>query len=479
MRELIPFIFLKALLCLNFSQGEVVYISPSPSCNDIKLKLCFSLDELATNISWLDSNTTLIFLPGTHTLSVELSIINISSLSLLTESTSLLEQSSQQSIITCQWNVSFYFHDVIYISISGLKLVGCRLHTELIKQLFIKNVTFQGENDSGTALGIVTTNANITNSFFIYNRIGTCIIMRTPVPTNTILHTLVGGAIFATNYSNISIIEDKFESNCAEMGGAIFAVIGCHVTILNSSFTDNHVAVADTSIKDTHCSDTVTTKLLHRSSAQNFFTVNVQPNYSTRLNGRFCMGGVIVLIERSLLMVDGCIFRNNTSKAGDSSVLEVQSSKAKVDNSQFYDNRLETIRFGGVFTLDGHSHVIFDNCTIYNSSGAYQGGVVSADFGSHLTIKNSVLNGSSAEGLGGVINLNHNCYLKISSSQFISNSAGSGGVVVAYNSTVSIEGNNTLFLMNRATQCGGVIYIFQSVLILKGSSIFKENPEHL
>ena len=100
MRELIFFVFIKTLVtvCLKFSQGEVVYISQSPSCLGNKSNLCLSLDELATNTSWFESNTTLIFLPGTHTLSIELSIINISYLSLLTESS--LEQS--RSVVTCQ-----------------------------------------------------------------------------------------------------------------------------------------------------------------------------------------------------------------------------------------------------------------------------------------------------------------------------------------------------------------------------------------
>lgn len=472
MRELIPFIFLKALLCLNFSQGEVVYISPSPSCNDIKSKLCFSLDELATNISWLDSNTTLIFLSGTHTLSVEFSIINISSLSLLSQSTSLLEQSSLKSIVTCQLNASFYFHDVIYISISGLKLVSCRLHAVLIKQLLIKRVTFQGKNDSGTALEIVTTNASITSSAFKYNRIGRCIIFN-PLQNMTVI-TLVGGAIFATNYSNISIITSRFESNCAEIGGAIYAEKRCHMTILKSTFIDNHVAVYDIT-KNNLYSGTATAKSLYGSSLLQSFAKEkfIQP-YSPRFNGRFCMGGAIALIQ-STLLVDNCVFSNNTSKAGEAGVLAVQSnSHVKICNSKFYNSHVE-MTFGGAFSVADQSHMIIDNSTIYNCSGAYQGSVVDVYIRSYLTIKNSILNGSSAVGSGGVVKLSDNCHLKISSSQFINNLAGSGGVMAAYNSTVSIEGNNTLFLMNKATKFGGVMYIFQSVLILKGTSIFKKN----
>ena len=139
MRELILFVFLKTLMCLNLSQGEVIYISPSPSCFINKTNLCLSLDELATYTSWFNSNT-LIFLPGTHKLSIQLSIINISSLSLLTELSP--EKSSLRSVVNCQWNASFYFYGVIHISASRLKLIGCRLYAVLVKQLLIKNITF-------------------------------------------------------------------------------------------------------------------------------------------------------------------------------------------------------------------------------------------------------------------------------------------------------------------------------------------------
>ena len=77
--------------------------------------------------------------------------------------------------------------------------------------------------------------------------------------------TLVGGAIFATNYSNISIITSRFESNCAEIGGAIYAEKRCHMMILKSTFIDNHVAVYDIT-KNNLYSGTATAKSLYGSS---------------------------------------------------------------------------------------------------------------------------------------------------------------------------------------------------------------------
>ena len=147
MRELILFVIVKtlvttALLCLQLTQGEVTYISTSPSCY-LKSSFCRSLDELATNTSWFQSNTTLIFFPGLHTLSIKFSIFNISHLSLLSESS--LEQSS--SVVICQQNTGFNFYGITNVSVSGLKLLGCKCNTVSVKQLSIETTTFHGEYD--------------------------------------------------------------------------------------------------------------------------------------------------------------------------------------------------------------------------------------------------------------------------------------------------------------------------------------------
>ena len=79
MRKLIFFVIIK-ILAHNLSRGEVLTMSPSLSCPG-KTNLCLSLDQLATHAHLFDSNTTLIFLSGIHTLSTELSFFNTSNIS--------------------------------------------------------------------------------------------------------------------------------------------------------------------------------------------------------------------------------------------------------------------------------------------------------------------------------------------------------------------------------------------------------------
>ena len=470
MRELILVAIVKILVTTTLfyhqpSQGEMVYISPSHSCL-VRSNPCHSLNQLAINTSWLGSNTTLIFLPGAHTLSVELSIFNnISYVSLLAESSS--EQS--MSVVICQQNAGFNFNGLTNIYMHGLKLLGCNCDIVLVQHLSIENSTFQGEKDSESALEIIATNANITNSIFIFNRIGRCLTIEYSV--NYIFPTLVGGAIFANQSSNVTIVGSRFESNVAEVGGAIFANTGSNINILNSTFIDNYVTVANITIKDSHCSSPGIVKLYRSSLLQTFVVDFIQSN-SSRFDGRLSMGGAFTLLQ-STLLVNGCIFSNNTSKNGGAGVMSVNyDSVVNIYNSEFFNSHVGT--FGGFSTLTDHAHVTIDNSKIYNCS-AQQGGVADISSDSYLTIRNSVLINNTASLIGGVVSSVRNSHVNISSSQFFDNKAPSGGVSHAIKSVLCIEGNNTLFSMNKAINFGGVVKIFQSVLMLYGNCTFRDN----
>ena len=427
MRGLTLFVIVKtlvtAILCHQVGHGEVVTISPSPSC-PVKLNFCLSLDKLATNTHLFDSKATLIFLSGIHTLSTELSIFNISYLSLITES--FIEQSMSEVI--CQQNTGFNFNGVHYIDVSRLKLIGCKCNIVLAKQLTIENSTFHGKSDSGTALEIIATNTSIINSTFISNRIGRCLTINFEL--NMTYPPLVRGAIFATQHSNITIVGSRFESSGAEVGGAIFANMGSDMKILNCTFIDNHVAVANSSIKESHCSGPGVAKLYRDLLLQDFVKDVVHSN-STSIDGRFSMGGAIALSQSSLL-IDGCVFGNHTSSIGGVGVLAVQNySRVNICNSEIFNSHAG--RFGGVLTVTDQSHVTVDNSTINNSS-AQQGGVVDISSGSYLMIRKSVLTNNTVSGSGGVVVSDQNSCVNISSSRFFNNTGESGGMLRALNS---------------------------------------------
>ena len=459
-------------LDLHTGKSEIVYITPSPP-GLVQSQPYLSLNQLATNTSWLESNT-LFFLPGIHRLSSEISLSNISYISLVSDSS--LRQ--PQSLIACQRNTSFTFHNVSHVRVSGLKLLGCKLSVVLVKQLSVENSIFQGVNDSGTALEIIASNANITNSSFIFNRIGRC-QRKINTPKNS-MYVLVGGAIYALGLNryknnNITIVGSRFESNGAEIGGAMVAV-HCKMTILNTTFINNHVAVANTTIKETLCHECGTVmadyKSTHFQTLSNFIILK---SYSP--SATFYSSGGAISLLKSNLTIASCVFGNNTNGNGSGGVLVIEEDcMVQIYNSKFYNSHVEGI--GGVLVALSNCYVIIDNCTIFNSS-AYDGGVV-VIWESHLTIKNSVLRGNTARDNGGVIASVTNCHLKVTSSRFVDNKADYGGVLFAINNLFAyFEGSDTLFSMNKATTFGGAVYSFQSVLTFNGTCIFKDNEANV
>ena len=459
------------LLCLYLqpSSSEIVYVTPSPPCS-VQSQLCLSLEQLATNTSWVESNTTLIFLPGIHRLysNSVLSISNISYLSLVSDSSI----GQPQSLIVCQSNTSFVFCNISHVLVSRLKLLGCNCIVGIVKQLSVENSTFQGENYSRTALEIINTNANITNSSFMFNRIG-----RTQwIYLNMIkyVEVLAGGAIYVEGSYKLIVITitgSRFERNSAEIGGAIVAS-GCIMTIVNTTFINNYVTVANTTIKEKlrYKCDIATYESTHYQNLSSFVTVQ---SYSPSTN-YLIFGGAITLFRSSFLVIDTCIFCNNTNSHGDGGALDVSNGGCivKMYNSKFYNNHVGGS--GGVLVSQSSSYVIIDNCTIYNNSAGYSGGVMLGGEG-NFTIKSSILSGNTAKVHGGVLQLGLKSKLKVSSSHFIDNKAESGGVIHAYNSFISIEDNNT-FLMNNAKSSGGAVYCtFQSTLTFNGTCIFSDN----
>lgn len=120
----------------------------------------------------MKSNTTLVFMSGSHRLHSKMSVTHITNLSMLSNST--LEE--YQSNITCYQNAGFKFDSIDYLLIRRLAFVGCGNNTALSVELFkIEMSIFQGQNHSRTALVTSKTNVTILNSSFTSNMVGSCL----------------------------------------------------------------------------------------------------------------------------------------------------------------------------------------------------------------------------------------------------------------------------------------------------------------
>ena len=432
----------------------ILYITPTctSSC-PYPTKPCLTLSQFAANTSWLKSNTTLMFLPGNHTLNSEISISNISNLSMLPNST--LEDSFQTVI--CQQIASFKFENIDNLMMKGLKLLGCYGNKALsIKSFTLENSTFQGQDYRGTAASLEISDSvvEIKGSYFISNTVGSCLQIFDLI---TDVYARVGGVLFVTR-SSITIMKSNFVGNGAEIGGAIFSHQFSNITITDSTFVENRAAITKF---DTHCSSSVSYRDVLRADLGSDFIKT------------FCSGGVTGMFQ-SRLVVNGSTFSNNTSEGdtvgGGASVLSIQfHSAATINGCDFQNNSVNG--FGGALII-AESNVTIESSTFYHNS-ADHGGVMYVTVFSAIVIRHSNYSNNSATSFGGVIASDQNNQLMVIGSRFIDNRAAIGGALSTAMTNLSLWGN--VFSSNQATGNGGVMYVKQNDINFRSCNLLADN----
>ena len=240
--QVCSFLQLVFFICsLNDAAGKVYNITTNSNPADLcSATPCLTLSTLATRWNYyvLDySNTTLVFLPGTHYLTANMSVSNFNNFSMTSENTT--------AKIVCGDNSHIHFNCSKYIGISNLEFIGCGGNqVKQVKEFVVQYVVFKGQNTSSMTLAIIETTAQIVDSMFTFNR-GSAIIAkasetnvsRCKFENNGALH---GGAIYA-KYSIITMSDTIFTNNSAVIMGGVLFSLGSIVTIKECKFENNTV----------------------------------------------------------------------------------------------------------------------------------------------------------------------------------------------------------------------------------------------
>ena len=234
MHSLCVLAFLLCSYSLNEAVGAVYYItttSTDPGCRSP----CLTLPQFQSNLgSYLSTNTELIFLAGTHQLTSSLAVNNVHNFSMTFQGGS----SSAIARITCVNHNSMSFANSQHVYIVGMEFVGCgRPSNRVINvdNFVLRDSKFQGQGNSGTALELIGTTAQIFNCRFLSNRWGKYIQFWETIQ----VYGNVGGAILASN-SSVNISQSHFEGNVAQYGGAMYVERGSVIHIKNSMFIQNN-----------------------------------------------------------------------------------------------------------------------------------------------------------------------------------------------------------------------------------------------
>ena len=114
----------------------------------------------------------------------------------------------------------------------SLHFIGCGNNkVQAVERFDLNNCTFTGKDASGTALEIANSNADITESSF-----SRCIFGTYKVSNG--VSARVGGVIIADG-SSIHIRDSRFDNNSAEVGGVIYSTAMSNITLIRCTFSGN------------------------------------------------------------------------------------------------------------------------------------------------------------------------------------------------------------------------------------------------
>ena len=372
----------------------------------------------------------MVFLPGDHTLDMNITVANKSSFTVCGESSS-----GYVATIVCNGSVGISFISMVDFKIHSLTFTSCgrsfdehtlsfmgkytlhisnasnyTLHLESIEYAELVNCSFH--NNLGTALAVIHTSITLAgNNEFTNNHCD-----------HEWYNSCVGAAILAFDNTSLNFIgTSNFINNSAAIGGAIYVGYNTSLNFTgNSNFINNsadlgHGGGAIYAVDNTSLSFTGTSNFINNSAGVD--------------------GGAIYAVDNTSLSFTGTSnFINNSAEGAGAIAAGYNTSLSFAGTSNFINNSASV---GGAITAG------------YNTSLSFTG-------------NSNFINNSANRVSGGAIFADQNTSLSFTgTSNFINNSAdvGWGGGVFLSNSTLFISSNTTVYWESNQALFGGAIYV--------------------
>ena len=455
----------------SYSTQTTYYVTPTPEtpCPGEPCRTLSQYTELY--FKNLGSNTTLVFLPGNHTLSHTIAIavgtaattwmtntvINRSfnyshpSLTLLGSPSYLPEVTSR---IVCTWPAGFVFSSITELYISALAFISCghedgaAINIRSVRIFSIVNCTFQNNVNrpwqNGMEGGVIHTyNSTITliGSTF-QNNYGYC-----------------GGALFTTN-SILTLINNVFRNNNGRLGGVVCVYSNSTLTLTANTFQNNMGSYGGAIYIRTNSTITFT---------GNTFQNNIAKN----------AGGALFVSTNCIITLTENTFNKNLAKnsvggSGLGGALYVHgNSTITLTENRFQNNTAQT---GGALFVYENSILILTKNTLHNNSANVAGGAINVDQNATLTLTMNILQNNSADGVGGALCVDRNSNITLIKNIFRNNLAEFGGALHIHQDSVLIFTQN-IFQSNSANS-GCAVGIFQNNTLTLTKNILLNNSVH-
>ena len=409
------------------------------------------------------SNTTLLFLPGDHTLNFTISVGNLfdfknesftsqsnpyqssSSLTLLGSPSSLPEITSR---IVCTWPAGFLFSGITELNITALAFISCghndnaAINVWSVKNVGILNCSFQNNTNNrsessefrfGGAIHVHSCNLTLTENIFRHN------------------FAYKGGAleIFANN--TVTLSRNIFFNNPADYGGSLYAHANNTVTLLDNTFQNNSAGFTGGALF---------------ADANNTLTLsgNTFQHNSAEWNG-----GAFHTNNSNTFTLFWNTFQNNSAKRGGS--LHANANNTLTLSENKFQNNSAEMRGGALYTKNNNTFTLFRNT--FQSNSAERGGSLHANANNTLTLSENTFQNNSAEMRGGALHTNNNNTFTLFRNTFQSNSAKRGGSLYA-NASNTLTLLQNIFLNNSANQ-GGALFENESNTLTLSENTFEFN----
>ena len=464
---LAPFLLLFLLAYADFTYSKVHYITPSldSPCPQYASP-CLTLSQFAANSSDNETDLSLLFLPGNHTLDQELLLVHGHNFSM-----SKCAKDNETVFVKCNSQLGrFDISETTYVSIKSLTFIGCGGNrVSQVTSLIIADSTFQEVLEKSTVLVINEVNAtNIERSQFLNNThehydsksIQDLLSLSPDALLDYIYYNIMpntSSGVLYMAFSNISVVSCRFMYNRADIGGALVAHnSSVHIDKTTLSYnTANFGGTMVTSGSKIHIDNSFFSHNLAREIGGVLVTYNdmVSINSNALTSNSAAYGGAIATSGDSSFNITNSNFTSNSAAYYGGAIVTSSDSSFNITNSNFTSNSAD--RDGGAIATSGDSSFNITNSNFTSNSAAYYGGAIVTSSDSSFNITNSNFTSNSADRDGGAIATSGDSSFNITNSNFTSNSAAyyGGAIVTSGDSSFNITNSN--FTSNRATYRGG------------------------
>ena len=342
-----------------------------------------------------------------------------------------------------------------------------------VEEFVIQDTKFIGQENSGTALELIETTAQIVNSTFVSNRKGLyrrCVLLNSK--HGCYRDGFIGGAIIATN-SAIDISQSKFGYNGADYGGAIFAEQHSIINVSGNVFINNNATRYGGVLYSSSSTITIEASEFHDNNATwggvlySDFSSNITIKGS-EVHGNNAIFGGVLYSSISTIMIEASEFHSNNASRYGGVLYSYSCSTVTIEVSEFHNNRATK---GGGVLYSSSSNITIEESGFHNNNVTWWGGVLYS-ISSIIMIEVSKFHDNNATWSGGAL-YSISSTITIEDSEFHNNSAASGGGILhSSSSNITIKGSR--FHSNIATW-GGVLHFSSSNIKIKGSRFHNNN----